>query len=174
MLNLDFSTWSLPFALAQLCSLVSIVFMFLAVTKKSKTQIAFCQGINAGLLVISNLLLGSIPGAVSNLVATLRNILVAKKLYTKPVMIITLMIATTLGLVFNNVGMFGLFVVAGTAQYTICLYYCKSASSLRYAIIVNCLLWAVHDFYIQNYPMFLVDVGMVLFTSFEIIKSKQK
>ena len=76
------------------------------------------------------------------------------------------------GVFFNNRRWIGLFSIIASVQYTICMYLLKSAQHMRYALAVNLLFWTIFDFAIKSYPLFIMDIAIIVVTVINIIRYK--
>ena len=66
------------------------------------------------------------------------------------------------GVFFNNIGWLGLLPIILSIQFTICVYAIKSAQHMRIALIINLLLGMIFDFLIKAYPMFALDIIIII------------
>ena len=69
---------------------------------KDKAKILLLQILQLGMQTVSMLLLGAIPGAISNVLSCIRNYLCYKDVFTWPVKIVLIVISFVLTVVFNN------------------------------------------------------------------------
>ena len=76
-------------------------------TIKDKGKILLFQILQLGIQTISMLLLGAIPGAISNVLSCIRNYLCYKNIFTWPIKIILIVLSFLLTVLFNNQGLLG-------------------------------------------------------------------
>ena len=74
---------------------------------KDKAKILLLQILQLGMQTVSMLLLGAIPGAISNVLSCIRNYLCYKDVFTWPVKIVLIVISFVLTVAFNNQGLLG-------------------------------------------------------------------
>ena len=58
--------------------------------------------------------------------------------------------------------------------YTIFLYATRNEQQIRFGLILNLMLWFVHDFYVGAYPSALMDVSLSAWTLIALIKNWNK
>ena len=75
-------------------ALLASLFMVYSGILKKKTQILIAQNIQIILLIISNIILGGISGAISNTAGLIRNLLYQKKCLKMPVKILLTVISS--------------------------------------------------------------------------------
>ena len=50
----------------------------------------------------------------------------------------------------------------------------KSSQIMRIALLINLSLWLIYDFFIKSYPMFIMDLVIILITIINIIRFHNK
>ena len=133
----------------------SLIMVYTGFIKKKET-IIFVQAIQILLLVISNIVLGGITGAIINGVSFFRNIIVYKNKLTRNKKIILIVISATLTLMFNNHGLIGLLPLVCTIVYT-SLIDTKDVVKLKWANAFTLFLWLIYDLYIRSYTSSIFD-----------------
>lgn len=125
-------------------------------TSKQKKKILHFQTVQIGMLVISNIILGGITGAIINALSLIRNTLCYKdKLGLKEKVVITIL-ATILTLKFNNLGYIGLLPLISTVTY-IWLMNIKNVKRFKLLIIFTMLMWFIYDIVIKSYTSAIFD-----------------
>lgn len=107
----------------------------------------------------------------TNSIALVRDIFAYKNKLTKKITIVLLIACITFGLLANNRGIIGLFPMAASATYTVFLYLTRNEQQIRFALIINLMLWFVHDFYVGAYPSALMDIILSFWTLLNIYKN---
>ncbi|MBQ7104971.1 MAG: YgjV family protein [Bacilli bacterium] len=143
--------------LGNIIALIGSFLMIYVGLLKKKKKIIFVQTIQIGLLVISNIILGGITGAITNSVSCLRNILCYKNKYDKKVKIGLIILSVALSLSFNNLGFIGLLPVISNVLYT-WLMDTKSVIRFKYLVALTLLLWFIYDLYIMSYTSAIFDL----------------
>ena len=151
-------------------SLIAALILAYSTFSQKKSRMILWQALNAIVCCISDFLLGGYSAVVTNIFSFLRNILVVKNKFDKKYTIITCILMIGVGVFFNNRGWIGLFSIIASVQYTICMYLLKSAQHMRYALAVNLLFWTIFDFAIKSYPLFIMDIAIIVVTVINIIR----
>lgn len=133
----------------------SLIMVYTGFIKKKET-IIFVQAIQIALLVISNIVLGGITGAIINGINFFRNIIVYKNKLTTNKKVILIVISTVLTLLFNNHGLIGLLPLICTIVYTY-LIDTKDVIKLKWANAFTLFLWFIYDLYIRSYTSSFFD-----------------
>lgn len=139
-----------------------------------KNKMMFWQAINAVFYGLSNLFLGAYSAVVTNILTLFRNTLQVKDKLNKTLTIIICLLMIAVGLIFNNLGWVGLLPILASVSYTICVYTLKSAQQMRIALIVNLLQWAIIDFIVKSYPMFVMDIIIITVTFVNVLRCNKK
>lgn len=137
--------------------LIASILMVISGLPKDKKTIIRLQTIQIGLMTLGNLLLGSMPGAISNGFNIVRNLL---SYYNK--LGITqktglIIIPAILSLLFNNIGIFVLFPILASGLFT-ALMTTKNIKMFKLLCIFTSMLWLVHDLYIDAYTSVFFDI----------------
>ena len=151
-------------------SLIAALLLAYSTFSQKKSKMIFVQALNAIACCISDFLLGGYSAVVTNIFTFFRNILVVKNKFDKKYTIITCILMIVVGVIFNNREWIGLFSIIASVQYTICVYILKSAQQMRYALAINLLFWAFFDFAIDSYPLFIMDIAIIVITVINIIR----
>lgn len=160
--------------LANIFSFIGISFLAYSTFSNRKNNMLYIQVADTLFNAISNLLIGSYSGMLSNLIGTVRNILIAKGKMSKKIYIFLSLVLLVIGVFFNKLGLIGILPIIATIEYTILSSICKDAQELRYALIINILIWLIHDIYVRLYPAFIMDIVIIVITSMNCIKYKGK
>ena len=153
----------------------SLIMVYTGFIKKKET-IIFVQAIQIALLVISNIILGGITGAIINTVSFFRNIFVYKNKLTKNKKIILIIVSAILTIAFNNHGLIGILPLICTIVYTI-LIDTKDVIKLKKANAFTLFLWLIYDLYIRSYTSSAFDFISIISNIigiFQIKKLKSK
>jgi len=160
---------------ANIIALIASLFMVYSGILKNKKEILLIQTIQIGLSVASNIILGGITGAIINTLSFIRNILCYKnKLGIKSKTILTLL-AVSLTLKFNNLGIIGLLPLISTVVY-IWLMNIKNIVRFKILIIFTMVMWGMYDTYIKSYASALFNFGNILanvISIYQLIKTRK-
>ena len=148
--------------------IASIIMVYSGFLKQKKT-ILYTQTIQIGLSVLSNIVLGGITGAIINALSCVRNILCYKDKLDLKAKIILIFLATTLSLMFNNLGVIGLLPVISTITY-ILLINTKDIIKFKWLIIFTMLMWLIYDLFIKSYTSAIFDFMNIVANIISIIQ----
>lgn len=148
--------------------IASIIMVYSGFLKQKKT-ILYTQTIQIGLSVLSNIVLGGITGAIINALSCVRNILCYKDKLDLKAKIILIFLATTLSLMFNNLGVIGLLPVISTITY-ILLMNTKDIIKFKWLIIFTMLMWLIYDLFIKSYTSAIFDFMNIVANIISIIQ----
>lgn len=155
--------------IGNIVALIASIIMVYSGYLKQKKKILYVQTIQIGLAILSNIILGGITGAIINAISCVRNILCYKDKLNKILKIILIILATTLSLCFNNLGIIGLLPLISTITY-ILLMNTKNVVSFKYLIIFTMMLWLCYDFYIKSYTFACFDFMCIVTNLISIIQ----
>lgn len=150
-------------------ALVASILMVYSGALKRKQSIIMVQTVQIGLSVLSNIILGSISGAIVNALGCVRNILCYKDKYNKIVKVVLAMLTVLLSGMFNSIGIIGWCPIIATTVYVIFMD-TKDVIKLKYLIVFAMIMWTIHDFAIKSYTSSLFNLANIIVTSISIYK----
>ena len=117
---------------------------------KEKSTILILQILQLGMQTVSMILLGAIPGAISNVLSCIRNYLCYKNIFTWPIKIILIIISFVLTVVFNNQGLLGYL------PFTVCTIYVlfmdiKDEFKFKVLVTLTFIPWIPYFLIIKSY-----------------------
>lgn len=136
---------------------IASIIMVVSGLPKNKKTILWLQTIQIGLMALGNLLLGSLPGAISNGFGIVRNFLNYFDKLKLPQKICLVTISTIFALIFNNIGGFVIFPITAAGLFAIFMT-TKSVAKYKLLCIIASILWMVHDIYIKSYVTVFFDI----------------
>ena len=154
-------------------SLLSAICIAISVLKKNKKDLIWWQIIDTIFCLLSNIALYAYAALTTNSIALTRNILAYKNKLTKKLTLILLILCIIAGLWANNRGIIGLFPIIASAEYMIFMFTSKSSQQLRWALVLNLILWLVHDVYVQAYPSAITDLVLSAWTLIQIFQNRK-
>lgn len=146
------------FIIGEIFSFIAAICLARSTFGKTKKDIVRWQITEQFFCLTSNLSLSGYSGAVVNIVSLIRNILSIKGKFNKKLVLPFLLIIVIFGVIFNNRGWVGLIPLIATIEYTIALGIYKKSQNIRLALAINSILWAIYDFVIMSYPIFIMDL----------------
>ena len=152
--------------------IASLLMVYTGLIKKKK-KIIYIQTIQIILLVISNIVLGGITGAIINAISCIRNILSYKDKLDTKAKILIILFASVLSITFNNLGFIGLLPLISIVAYT-CLMNTKNITNFKLLIIFTLIMWLIYDIYIKSYTSAIFDFATIITNIISLISIKLK
>ena len=143
---------------------------------KSKKKILYTQTIQYITYTISNIILGGISGAITNLISIFRNILCYKEKLTKTAIILIILISIILTLLFNNLGFIGLLPLFNNIIYTVFINV-KDEFKFKLLILIQIILWLIYDLTIKAYTSAIFEIFTItacIITASQIYINRKK
>lgn len=129
--------------------LASIVQIYTG-TVKDKAKILLLQILQLGMQTVSMVLLGAIPGAISNVLSCVRNYLCYKEIFTWPIKIILIVLSWLLTILFNNQGLLGYLPFVVCTVYVL-LMDIKDEIRFKLLVTLTFVPWVFYFLIIQSY-----------------------
>ena len=143
-------------------------------TRKTQKDILLVQCISQVFYICSSLILKGYSATVQNVVAIARNLFAAYDKKNKVLEYVLIILPVVLGIVFNNRGLIGFLPVAANLEYSIAVFaFREKPTMLKYAIIVNNVMFCVFNFAILNFVSGVASIVIIITTSISIIKEKK-
>ncbi len=162
------------FILGNIFSLVAAICLAVSVFRKKTSQLLLWQVAEVAFCIMSNIALVTYSALTTNSIALVRDLLAYKNKLSRKITWILLCLCIVFGLIANNRGIVGLFPMMASMVYTIFLYATRNEQQIRFGLILNLMLWFVHDFYVGAYPSALMDVSLSAWTLIALIKNWNK
>lgn len=143
--------------IGNIISFIAAVLMVYTGMVLKKKKIIILQMVQMLLLTISNIILGSIPGAISDLIGTLRNYLYYKGKINFNIKLIIVVATIIISLYFNNLGIIGILPILSVVLYTLFIDL-ENIKHFKIVIIITFVMWFIHDFYVKSYVMAVMDL----------------
>ncbi|MBE6468009.1 MAG: YgjV family protein [Alphaproteobacteria bacterium] len=155
-------------------SLLSALCIAISAVKQSKNDFMYWQVGDTLFGIFCNLVLSAYAALVISIVCLVRNFLSYKNKLTKNITYALLLISVIVGWWANNLGIIGWLAIIASAVYTICIYITKNEQQMRWALVLNQVLWFIHGVYIQAYPSAIACIVLTFWTLFQIYKNRKK
>ena len=156
------------FILGNVFSLIAAICLGVSVFKKTTKDLLLWQVMEVVFCICSNIALVTYSALSTNSIALVRDILAYKRKLSRNITIVLLCLCVGIGFFVNNRGIIGMFPMAASFVYTVFLYATRNEQQIRFALIINLMLWFVHDFYVGAYPSAVMDVVLSAWTLFNI------
>lgn len=171
---IDFISKNIFLILGEIFSLVAALLLAYSTFSKDKDKMIGKQIWHAVYCALSNFCLGAYSGLSTNILTGVRNYLTVKGWFNLPILIIYSVLNVGIGYMVNTKGLIGLLPAIAGVEYAIFLYKTKSAQVMRYALIINLLMWVVYDFMVMSYPMFVMDIIIIIVTAINAIRFRKE
>lgn len=155
-------------------SLFSAICIMVSASQKNKKDFMLYQVGDTLFGSFACIMLSAYAALVISIICLIRNILSYKNKLTQNYTMILTILGIITGLCVNNLGMVGLLPIIASASFTICIYITKNEQQMRYALVVNMLLWFVHNAYVQAYPSAVACIVICFWTLYQIKQYKKK
>lgn len=157
--------------LGNIIAFIASIIMVCSGLIKGKKRMLFTQTIQIGLSVLSNIILGGITGAIINALGVIRNILCYKNKLDLKAKIILIFFSVSLSLMFNNLGIIGLFPVISIVS---CILFMNTKDVIKYKILImfTMIMWCIYDAYIKSYTSAAFDFMTIISNMISIIQIK--
>lgn len=139
---------------------------------KEKHKILLLQILQLGMQSVSMLLLGAIPGAISNVLSCIRNYLCYKNIFTWPIKIILIILSFILTVFFNNQGALGYLPFVVCTAYVL---FMDIQDPIKFKILVTLTFipWIFYYLIIQSYTGAVFATATVIANCRTLIKMRQ-
>ena len=157
--------------IGNVCSLCAMVSDSVSGTRKKQNQILAIQILSQVFYGVGSILLKGYSSTAQNLVAVLRNLAAMKRIKSKVVEWILILLGVVLGVVFNNRGALGWLPIAANLEYSIAVFRFRDRErSLKLAFLVNMLMYSVFSFAIMNYVGCAANIVVAVTTAVSLIR----
>ena len=145
-----------------------------AARKTSKAMLLW-QILSQLIYAISSLLLGAYSAAVQNLANVLRNWFAIGSKPSRIVEGFLIVFAVVFGLIFNNLGIWGLIPVISTLQYSLVVFFRKdNAQLLRISFAAAMVMFIVFNAYILNIGGVIANAVVLVSTIISYLKERKQ
>jgi hypothetical protein len=159
--------------IANIFSFIWAVFLWISTFSKQRKNMLGIQVADCFFNAVACLFAGSYSGFTTNLISGVRNLLNIKGKMTNFLLIIICVTILVVGFYFNKSWWIWFLPPIACVQYTICSSLTKSAQKTRIALLINIMIWLVHDGCMMLYPVFIMDFVIICVTSFNIFRVKR-
>jgi hypothetical protein len=164
---------SIYLVVGNFCSLLSALCIAVSAVKQSKKDFMFWQIGDALFGILVNIALSAHSALIISLACLVRNVLSYQGRLTRKLTFVLLVVSVAIGIYANNLGIIGWLPIVASSAYTLCIYLTKDEQQMRYSLIVNMVLWFVHNAYVQAYPSALANIVLCVWTLVQIVKYRK-
>lgn len=160
--------------IANVFSFCAAAFLLTSTFMRKKEKLIHYQIFDAFFCICADLTIGSYSAATTSFLFFIRNIFASKNKLSKSAAYILIALTVILGLFFNKIGLIGLIPILASTEYTIAMIYAKTANGMRYALILNSMMWIVHDAYMGLFPTVISSIIIIIFSIINILREKKE
>ena len=132
--------------IGNLCSLLAVFTDSISATRKTTRGVLLVQSVSQIIYGIGSVVLGGYGGAVQNVMSVLRNFVAIKKIDSKALKWVMVILGVVLGALFNNLGIWGWLPILANLEYTLAVFYFKdNQRALKIAFLISVVLFAVFN-----------------------------
>lgn len=153
--------------------LIGSIAMVIGGNIKDKSKALTAQTMQLLFLSISNLVLGSIPGFIINLISVIRNILSNCNKLNKIAITIIILLSTILTIKYNNLEIIGYLPLINNTIFIIFMN-TKNDINFKLLTILYMILWLIHNIYIKAYTTSIFNTITLISSIIAIIRIKKK
>lgn len=118
---------------------------------------------------------GSYVGSITHLIIIVRNLITTSNKITNKIIKTTLMFIicitlVTLGIIMNTKGIYGFIPVIVTGSFTILITFTDNIKIIRVSLIINRLLWLIHDIHFSLYPAIFAGILVIIINTVKLIQ----
>ena len=142
---------AMEIVLGNVCSLLAMVTDSISSTRKTAKGVLWVQNLSQLVYGVGSVLLKGYSSAVQNVVSLIRNFVAIRKVESKVVEWILVVLGVVLGIAFNNRGLVGYLPVVANLQYTLMVFRFKDNErvlKISFAICVG--MFVIFNFAILN------------------------
>lgn len=144
-------------------------------TRKKHSEILAVQMLSQVFYGVGTIILKGYSSTVQNAVAILRNLAAMKQIKSKAVEWTLILLGVVLGIVFNNRGLLGWLPVVANLEYSVAVFRFKDQErKLKYAFILNMLMYVVFSFAIMNYVGVAANIVVAVTTAISLIRERRE
>lgn len=160
--------------LGNACSLLAMVSDSVSGTRKKRSSILAIQIVSQAFYGASTIFLKAYSSSAQNAVAILRNIAALKDVKSRAVEWALILLGVVLGAYFNNRGLLGWLPIIANFEYSVAVFRFKdNTRRLKYAFLVNVVLFLVFSIVIMNYAAALGNVVVGVATAASLVREKK-
>lgn len=156
--------------IANIFSLIGACFIGYSTFSKKKDKMLYLQTADCFFNSISCLLVGSFSAMSTNLICMIRNYINAKGKMSNKLSYLFAIFILIIGIAINKKGLIGLLPPIASVEYTILSARGTTAKHLNYALLINLILWFIHDCFVKLYPSMIIDCIIIFLIIINIFK----
>ena len=169
-----FAMEHMDIVVGNVCSLLAMGTDAISSTQKTAKRVLWMQTLSQVIYFIGTIVLKGYSGAVQNAVSIARNLVAIKKINSKVVEWVLVILGVGLGLYFNNLSWIGLLPVVANFQYTLCIFrFQDNERALKTSFMISVGLFAIFNVAIYNWVGATSNAAVCVTTAIALLRSKK-
>ncbi len=159
--------------IGNICSLCAMVTDSISGTRKKHSEILAVQILSQFFYGAGSIILKGYSGTAQNVVAVFRNLAAMKRVKSRMVEWILILLGVVLGMLFNNRGLLGWLPIIANLEYSIAVFQFRDRErSLKLAFLINALMYSAFSLSIMNYVGVVANIVTAVTTGAFLIKGE--
>jgi len=154
-------------------SLLSVLALGWAASRKNKKDFMFWNIWDTVFGTLANFVLSAYAALIICILGLIRNYLSYRGTLTQNITYVLLVLSIIIGAYINNLGIIGWLPIIAAGGYTLGIYWTRNEQQLRWVLLINFVLWFIHNVYIQAYPALIGNIALSFWTAFQIYKNRR-
>jgi len=159
--------------IANIFSFVWAILLGISTFSKKRNKMLSIQTGDCIFNSLACLFVGSYAGFTTNIISGIRNVLNIKDKMTKWLLIIITILIFVIWIISNQAWIIGLLPPIASLQYTLWSSTTKSVQRTRIWLIINLIIWLIHDIFMKIYPSATMDLIIIIVTIINIFRWKK-
>ena len=158
-----------------ICSICAMITDSISGTRKKHSEIMGIQIISQVFYGVGSIILKGYSATAQNIVAIFRNLASMKKVKSRALGWILIILGVVLGILFNNRGLWGWLPIVANFEYSVAVFRFKNnEKALKICFIINMLMFSVFSIIIKNYVGIVSNLVVAVTTAVSLIKGKKE
>lgn len=157
------------------CSLLAMVSDSVSNTRKTTRSVLLVQSVSQAFYCVGSVVLGGYSGAVQNAMSVVRNAVAIKKIQSRFLEWLLVILGIILGVAFNNLGLVGWLPILGNLEYTLAVFYFKeNERALKIAFLISVVLFGTFNGFIYNLVGVVTNAVVLITGILTLIREKKQ
>lgn len=159
--------------IANIFSFVWAILLGISTFSKKRNKMLSIQTGDCVFNSLACLFVGSYAGFTTNIISGIRNILNIKCKMTKWLLIIITILILVIWIISNQAWIIWFLPPIASVQYTLWSSTTKSAQRTRMWLVINLIIWLIHDIFMKIYPSATMDLIIIIVAIINIFHWKK-
>lgn len=159
---------------SQILAVFATILFIISISCNTHKYFFGLSSVEIVLNITKNILLGGYSGAVVQMFGLIRSLLAMTNKFQGIVASIIIACQIAFGLYFNNHGLVGVLPILATVVFSITVMKTSNMIYIKYALVVNLLLWCTYNIALHDYVGFITNLSYAIYTvAFIVYCTKQ-